>query len=87
MSRDSLSDGEAKLLLCLLGFYREFGPGAAPAINELDHEAGLERFELDEAVRALRNKELIEYWELQPAVRLSESGLRLALRISEEGAG
>jgi hypothetical protein len=28
---------------------------------------------------------LIEYWELQPAIRLNEEGLRLAVRIEEEG--
>ena len=30
--------------------------------------------------------ELIEYWELQPAVRLNEAGLRIALRL-ESGQG
>jgi DNA-binding MarR family transcriptional regulator len=80
-----LSDGERKLLLCLLAFYREFGPGATPAVNGLDEEAGLERPEISEAVAALRAKGLIEYWELQPAVRLTPEGLRVVLRLQEEG--
>ena len=80
-----LSDGERKLLLCLLAFYREIGPGATPALNGLDEEAGLERWEISEAVAALRAKGLIEYWELQPAVRLTPEGLRVVLRLPEEG--
>jgi hypothetical protein len=80
-----LSVGERKLLLCLLTFYREIGPGATPALKGLDEETGLERWELSEAVAALRAKGLIEYWELQPAVRLSPEGLRAALRLPEEG--
>jgi hypothetical protein len=79
-----LSDGERKLLLCLLAFYREIGPGATPALKGLDEEAGLERFEISEAVAALRSKGLIEYWELQPSVRLTPEGLRVALRLQEE---
>ena len=85
MSDARLSDGERKLLLCLLAFYREIGPGATPALNGLDEEAGLERWELSEAVAALRAKGLIEYWELQPAVRLTPEGLRVVLRLQEEG--
>jgi hypothetical protein len=80
-----LSDGERKLLLCLLAFYREIGPGATPALKGLDEEAGLERFEISEAVAALRAKGLIEYWEMQPAVRLTPEGLRVALRLQGEG--
>jgi len=80
-----LSDGERKLLLCLLAFYREIGPGATPAVKGLDEEAGLERFEISEAVAGLRAKGLIEYWELQPAVRLTPEGLRVVLRLQEEG--
>jgi len=80
-----LSDGERKLLFCLLAFYREIGPGATPAVKGLDEEAGLERWETSEAVAALRAKGLIEYWELQPAVRLTPEGLRAALRLQEEG--
>jgi DNA-binding MarR family transcriptional regulator len=80
-----LSDGERKLLLCLLAFYREIGPGATPAVKGLDDEAGLERFEISEAVAALRAKGLIEYWELQPAVRLTPEGLRAVLRLQGEG--
>jgi hypothetical protein len=80
-----LSVGERKLLLCLLAFYREIGPGATPGLNGLEEETGLERWELSEAVAALRAKGLIEYWELQPAVRLSPEGLRAALRLPEEG--
>jgi len=85
MSDPSLSGSERKLLRCLLGFYREIGPGAAPAVKGLDEEAGLERWETSEAVSALRAKGLIEYWELQPAVRLTPEGLRAALRLEEEG--
>jgi hypothetical protein len=66
------------LLRCLLLFYREVGPAATPGLSGLDEEAGLERHELAEAVRGLRAKGLIEYWELQPAVRLTEQGLLLA---------
>ena len=85
MSERSFSDNERKLLLCLLAFYREFGPGATPALKGLDEEAGLERWEIEEAVAALRAKGLIEYWELQPAVRLTSEGLRVILRLQEEG--
>jgi hypothetical protein len=85
VSDRSLSGNERKLLLCLLAFYREFGPGATPALKGLDEEAGLERWEIEEAVAALRAKGLIEYWELQPAVRLTPEGLRAILRLQEEG--
>ena len=85
MNDARLSDGERKLLLCLLAFYREIGPGATPALKGLDEEAGLERFEISEAVAALRAKGLIEYWEMQPAVRLTPEGLRVALRLQGEG--
>jgi DNA-binding MarR family transcriptional regulator len=85
VSDRSLSGNERKLLLCLLAFYREIGPGATPALKGLDEEAGLERWELSEAVAALRAKGLIEYWELQPAVRLTPEGLRAVLRLQEEG--
>lgn len=85
MSDRSFSVNERKLLLCLLAFYREFGPGATPALKGLDEEAGLERWEIEEAVAALRAKGLIEYWELQPAVRLTPEGLRVILRLQEEG--
>jgi hypothetical protein len=51
----------------------------------LDEEAGLERWEIEEAVSALRAKGLIEYWELQPAVRLTPEGLRAVLCLPEEG--
>jgi hypothetical protein len=53
-------------------------------LKGLDEEAGLERFEISEAVAALRSKGLIEYWELQPAVRLTPEGLRVALRLQGE---
>ena len=85
MSDPSLSGNERKLLHCLLRFYREIGPGATPGLNRLAEETGLERWELSEAVAALRAKGLIEYWELQPAVRLSPEGLRVVLRLPEEG--
>ncbi|OGP21452.1 MAG: hypothetical protein A2Z26_00200 [Deltaproteobacteria bacterium RBG_16_66_15] len=79
------SRNERKLLLCLLRFYREFGPGATPALKGLDEEAGIERWEMPEAVSGLRARGLIEYWELQPAVRLTPGGLEIVLRFSEEG--
>jgi hypothetical protein len=85
VSGPSLSGDERKLLLCLLAFFREIGPGATPGLNGLDEEAGLERWEIEEAVAGLRAKGLIEYWELQPAVRLTPEGLRVVLRLPEEG--
>ena len=86
MSADHpVSDCERKLRLCLLDFYREIGPGATPAVKGLGEEAGLEPWELPEAVKALRAKGLIEYWELQPAVRLTPEGLQAVLQIREEG--
>ena len=85
MSDPRLTDGERKLLLCLLAFFREIGPGATPALKGLDEEAGLERWEVSEAVAALRAKGLIEYWELQPAVRLTPEGLHAVLLLPEEG--
>ena len=85
MSDSHLSDGERKLLLCLLAFYREIGPGATPAVKGLDEEAGLERWEIEEAVAALRAKGLIEYWELQPAVRLTPEGLQAVRGLPEKG--
>jgi hypothetical protein len=81
----ALSPAEERLLRCLLAFYREIGPGATPGISGLDEEAGIQRHELEGAVRGLRARGLIEYWELQPAVRLSEEGLRIAVRIEGEG--
>jgi len=87
MSSTPFSENERKLLRCLLRFYREIGPGATPGLNGLDEEAGLERWELSEAVAVLRAKGLIEYWELQPAVRLTPEGLRAVLRLQEEGGG
>ena len=85
MSDPPVSEKERKLLRCLLAFYREIGPGAAPAVKGLDEETGMERWEVSEAVAALRAKGLIEYWELQPAVRLTPEGLRAVLRLPEEG--
>ena len=85
MSDSFLSGNERKLLRCLLRFYREIGPGATPALKGLDEETGLERWEISEAVTVLRAKRLIEYWELQPAVRLTPEGLQAALRLPEEG--
>lgn len=85
MSDGDLSGNERKLLRCLLRFYREIGPGATPGLNGLDEEAGLDRWEISEAVTALRAKGLIEVWELQPAVRLSPEGLRAVLCLPEEG--
>ena len=85
MSEPSFSGNERKLLRCLLRFYREVGPGATPGLKGLDEEAGLERWEISEAVAVLRAKGLIEYWELQPAVRLTPEGLRAAQCLPEEG--
>ena len=85
MTDPSLSGNERKLLRCLLRFYREFGPGATPALKGLDEEAGLEPWEISEVVTGLRAKGLIEYWELQPAVRLTPGGLEAVLSLPEEG--
>jgi hypothetical protein len=82
-----ISGPESKLLFCLLVFYREIGPGATPGMKGLDEEAGLARHELDEAVKGLREKGLIEYWELQPAVRLTRDGLFIAQCLSGEEGG
>ncbi len=84
MSDPSFSRNERKLLRCLLRFYLEIGPGATPGLKGLDEEAGLERWEISEAVAALRAKGLIEYWELQPAVRLTPEGLRTVQGLPEE---
>ncbi|MGZ6124404.1 MAG: hypothetical protein ACXWLR_05565, partial [Myxococcales bacterium] len=56
VSDPSLSGNERKLLRCLLRFYREIGPGATPGLKGLDEEAGLERWEISEAVSGLRAK-------------------------------
>ncbi|HEX9191334.1 MAG TPA: hypothetical protein VF847_04505 [Candidatus Deferrimicrobiaceae bacterium] len=85
MSGDHLSDIEKRLLVCLLGFYREIGPGATPGLKGLDEEADLAPCELREAVNSLRARGLIEYWELQPAVRLTPDGLRRVLQITGDG--
>jgi DNA-binding MarR family transcriptional regulator len=85
VSDPSFSGNERKLLRCLLRFYREIGPGATPGLKGLDEEAGLERWEISEAVAVLRAKGLIEYWELQPAVRLTPEGLRAVQCLPEEG--
>ncbi len=81
MTGHLLTEFERKLLLCLLDFYKEIGPSATPALKGLDEEAGIERHELEKAVAGLRSKGLIEYWQLQPAVRLTASGLVLARRL------
>jgi hypothetical protein len=85
VSDPSLSGNERKLLHCLLRFYREIGPAATPGVKGLDEEAGLERWEISEAVSGLRAKGLIEVWELQPAVRLTPEGLLAVQRLPEEG--
>jgi hypothetical protein len=85
VSDPSLTSSERRLLRCLLRFYREIGPGATPALKGLDEETGLERWEISEAVSGLRAKGMIEYWELQPAVRLTPEGLQAVLRLPEEG--
>ena len=85
MSSSPFSENERKLLRCLLRFYREIGPGATPGLKGLDEEAGLDRWEISEAVSGLRAKGLIEYWELQPAVRLTPEGLQTVLCLPEEG--
>ncbi|HEY3489246.1 MAG TPA: hypothetical protein VGK27_03865 [Candidatus Deferrimicrobiaceae bacterium] len=86
MTFPEASGVERKLLACLLQFYRNIGPGATPAIKGLGDEAGLEPWDLDEAVKGLRAKGLIEYWPLQPAVRLTPEGLALSLAL-EGGDG
>jgi hypothetical protein len=85
VSDPTICDSERKLLRCLHRFYREIGPGATPALKGLDEETGLERWEISEAVSGLRAKGLVEYWELQPAVRLTPEGLRAVLCLPEEG--
>lgn len=85
MSDPPLSGNERKLLLCLLAFYREIGPSATPGLKGLDEESGVERWEMPEAVAGLRAKGLIEYWELQPAIRLTPEGLKIARLFPEEG--
>lgn len=87
MNAPRLSGPESKLLFCLLAFYREIGPGATPGIKGLDEEAGLAGHELEEAVKGLREKGLIEYWALKPAVRLTREGLFLAQHLSGEEGG
>jgi hypothetical protein len=81
LTETRLSGSESKLLFCLLLFFREIGPGATPGLAGLDDEAGLERHEMEEAIKGLRDKGLVEYWELKPAVRLTREGLLLAERI------
>lgn len=85
MTDHPLTEPERKLLHCLLLFYKEIGPAATPGLKGLDEEAGIERHELDAAVRGLRSRGLIEYWELQPAVRLTGPGLVLARRLDGGG--
>jgi hypothetical protein len=85
VSDPPFSESERKLLRCLLRFYREIGPGATPALKGLDEEAGLEQWEVSEAVSTLRAKGLVEVWELQPAVRLTPEGLKSVLRLPEAG--
>ncbi len=85
MTGPALSDFERKLLHCLLLFDREHGPSATPALKGLDEEAGIERHELEEAVTGLRSKGLVEYWQLQPAVRLTAPGLAIARRLDGGG--
>ena len=87
MTRPSLSPFEEKLLLCLLAYYRDFGPGANHGLSGLDEEAGILRHELEEAVRGLWEKGLIEYWALKPAIRLNASGLRMGMAIEGDGKG
>ncbi len=84
MNDRNLSQPESKLLACLLLFYREIGPAATPGLKGLEEEADIERHELDEAVKGLRARGLIEYWELKPAVRLTREGLLLARRLGGE---
>lgn len=81
MTVPEVNDFERKLLVCLLQFYREQGPGATPAIKGLADEADLTPWDLDDAVKGLRAKALIEYWPLQPAIRLTAEGLALAERL------
>jgi hypothetical protein len=85
MTFPETTPAERSLLLCLLQFYREKGPGATPAIKGIWEEAGLQPWDVDDAVKSLRAKELIEYWALQPAIRLTAEGLKLALALEEGG--
>jgi hypothetical protein len=80
-----LSPAESKLLGCLFLFYRDIGPAAVPGLRGgLEEEAGLEMHELEEAIKGLLDKGLIEYWELKPAVRLTREGLLLARQLGGE---
>jgi len=63
------------LLQALYTFYKEFGPSATPNIRGLEEEAGIEEHQIEEAVRSLCARGLIEFWELAPAIRLTEEGL------------
>jgi DNA-binding MarR family transcriptional regulator len=86
MTLPETTEADRKLLLCLLLFYREQGPGAAPAIKGIGEEADLQPWDVEDAVKSLRAKGLIEYWPLQPAIRLTAEGLALALALDGGGA-
>ncbi len=81
MTFPDVTESERKLLACLLLFYREQGPGAVPAIRGLADEADITPWDLEDAVKGLRAKGLVEYWQMQPAIRLSPEGLTLALKL------
>lgn len=85
MENPVTNDSEHKVLRTLYLFFKEFGPGATPNLNGLDAESGIMKHELEDAVRSLIAKGLIEYWELGPAVRLTEEGLLLMLK-TEKGS-
>ncbi|NIS75340.1 MAG: hypothetical protein GTO08_08685 [Deltaproteobacteria bacterium] len=85
MGNPATNDAERKVLRALYHFYKEFGPGATPNLKGLDAESGIMKHELEAAVRSLTAKGLIEYWELGPAVRLTEEGLLLMLN-TEKGS-
>ncbi len=87
MSRFELDDAEIKLLRALYLFYRDIGPAATPNLKGLDEEAGLARADLERAVETLLVKGLIEFWELGPAVRLTEEGLLYMMELEGEGEG
>lgn len=85
MSYAAINDLERKVLRALYLFYREFGPGATPNMKGFEEEAGIMKHELEDAVRSLLDKRLIEFWELGPAIRLSEEGLQRMMKLEGHG--
>ncbi len=75
MNGDRVHEHELRLLQALYTFYKEFGPSATPNIKGLEEEAGIEDHQLEDAVKSLSARGFIEFWELAPAIRLTEEGL------------